>query len=153
MNNNIKLIKNYNNNIKDFEAQIEQLKQSIKEQYSNLTVAKKNLFADEINGKTFKIRKSPRSKNFYGLEFKVSINIYDNSFLGNVTILDPSLKRYWRNNLGDMAMESDCYIISKFVNVTKVEGETYVSKETHVEDFTIEEIAEAYMDKRLVIVE
>ena len=152
MNNNIKLIKEYNNNIKNFENQIEQLKKAIKEQYSNLTVAKKNLFADEINGKTFKIRKTSRSKNFYDLEFKVSINIYDNSFTGTVTILDPSLKRYWRNNLGDMAMDSDCYIISKFVDVSKVEGETYVSKETHVEDFTIEEIAEAYMDKRLVLV-
>lgn len=152
MNNNIKLIKEYNNNIEDFKSQIEQLKKAINEQYSNLTTAKKNLFADEINGKTFKIRKTPRSKNFYGLEFKVSINIYDNSFTGTVTILDPSLKRYWRNNLGDMAMDSDCYIISKFVNVSKVEGETYVSKETHVEDFTIEEIAEAYLDKRLVLV-
>jgi len=152
MNNNIKLIKEFNNNIKDMEEQINQLKKAINEQNNNLSVAKKNLFADEINGKAFKIRRTSRSKNFYDLEFKVSINIYDNSFTGTITILDPSLKKSWRNNLCNMATDSDCYIISKFVNVSKVEGDTYVSNETHVEDFTIEEIAEAYMDKRLVLV-
>ena len=39
MNNNIKLIKQFNNNIKDFESQIEQLKKAINEQYSNISVA------------------------------------------------------------------------------------------------------------------
>ena len=153
MNNNIKLIKQFNNNIKDFESQIEQLKKAINEQYSNISVAKKNLFADEINGKTFKVRRTPKSKNFYGLEFQLNVNIYDNSFIGNVTIIDTDLKKRWGSNLRDMASDADCYFISKFINVSRVDGETYVSKETDIDDYYIEEIAEAYLDKRLVIVE
>ena len=52
-----------------------------------------------------------------------------------------------------MASDADCYFISKFINVSRVDGETYVSKETDIDDYYIEEIAEAYLDKRLVIVE
>lgn len=153
MNSNIKLIKEYDLNISNLTKQIDQLKKDIEDQQSLILDAKKRLFVEEINGKTFKLRKTSRSK-FYELEFNVTIDINTFSFKGTVTVLNPEIKKNWRWNLLDIAEETDCYIPTRFYQVKKVWGETYISLEETVDgcDFIISEMVEAYMDKKLVLV-
>lgn len=153
MNKNIKTINQCNSNIKMLDEHIAQLQQAIKAQESLITLAKKNLFAEEINGKTFKLRKTSRSK-FYDLEFNVNIDIDTDAFSGTVKVLNPEIKKNWKLNLLDIAEDTDCYITSKFHEVSKIGDETFASKSDTVSDynFIIEEMAQAYLDKKLVLV-
>ena len=153
MNKNIKLIDECNSNIKMFNEQIAQLQQAIKAQESNILEAKRRLFTEEINGKAFKLRKTSRSK-FYELEFTVNIDPKTLEFSGTVKVLNPEIKRNWKWYLLDAAEETDCYIVTRFNQVKKIEDNLYVSTETTVElvDFTIEEMVDAYLAKKLVLV-
>ena len=154
MNKNIKLIDECNSNIKMFNEQIAQLQQAIKAQESNILEAKRRLFTEEINGKAFKLRKTSRSK-FYELEFTVNIDPETLEFSGTVKVLNPEIKRNWKWYLLDAAEETDCYIVTRFNQVKKIEDNLYASTETTVDmvDFTIEEMADAYLAKKLVLIE
>ena len=154
MNKNIKTIKQCTDNIKNLEGQIAQLQQAIKAQESLITLTKENIFVEEINGKTFKLRKSPKSK-FYGLEFNVNIDVDTGSFSGTVKILDPALKKKWSSTLLDIAEDTNCYISSKFRNVSKIDEETYSSNSDTISDYNyvVVEMVDAYLDKKLVLVD
>ena len=154
MNKNIKTIKQSTATIKAFDEQIVQLQHAIKAQEALILLAKKAIFVEEINGKTFKLRKSSRSK-FYGLEFTVNIDIDTESFSGTVKILDPKLKRNWNSTLLDIAEDTDCYISPKFKNVAKIDEETYSSKSDTISDYSyvVIEMVDAYLDKKLVLVD
>lgn len=154
MNENIKTIKKCSATIKAFDEQIVQLQQAIKAQEALVLLAKKKIFVEEINGKTFKLRKSSRSK-FYGLEFNVNIDIDTESFSGIVKILDPTLKNNWSSTLLDIAEDTDCYISPKFRNVSKIDEETYSSNSDTISDYNyvVIEMVDAYLDKKLVLVD
>ena len=154
MNKNIKTIKQCEATIKTFDEQIVQLQQAIKAQEAIILLTKEDIFVEEINGKTFKLRKSPRSK-FYNLEFNVNIDIDTGSFSGTVKILDPALKKNWSSNLLDIAEDTDCWIPSKFRNVTKIDEETYSSKSDTISDYNyvVVEMVDAYLKKELVLVD
>lgn len=154
MNKNIKTIKKCTDNIKSLEGQIIQLQQAIKAQEALILLAKKEIFVEEINGKTFKLRKSSKSK-FYGLEFNVNINVDTESFSGTVKILDPTLKKNWSSTLLDIAEDTDCYISPKFRNVSKIDEETYSSNSDTISDYNyvVIEMVDAYLNKKLVLVD
>lgn len=153
MNKNIKLIDQCNSNIKNLKDEMEKLQQAIKAQEANILEAKIRLFTEEINGKTFKLRKTPRSK-FSELEFTVNIDPKTSEFSGTIKVLNPEIKRNWQWNLLDVAEETDCYIVMKFNQVKKIEDNLYASTETTVDmvAFTIEEMADAYLAKKLVLI-
>lgn len=154
MNKNISLINKYNSNIDTLNNQIAELQQAIKVQEVNILEAKKNLFVEEINGKTFKLRKTSRSK-FYDLEFNVNIDIDTYDFSGSVKVLNPEFKKNWKWNLLDIAEDTDCYIVVKFYEVTKTGDETYTSKNDTIGDYkySVEEMVDAYLEKKLVIID
>lgn len=154
MNKNIKTIKQCKATIKAFDEQIVQLQHAIKAQEATILLAKEAIFVEEINGKTFKLRKSSRSK-FYGLEFTVNIDVDTESFSGTVKVLDPKLKKNWASNLLDIAEDTDCYISPKFKSVTKIGEETYSSNSDTISDYTYVaiEMVDAYLDKKLVLVD
>ena len=154
MNKNIKTIKKCTDNIKSLEGQIIQLQQAIKAQEALILLAKKEIFVEEINGKTFKLRKSSKSK-FYGLEFNVNINVDTESFSGTVKILDPTLKKNRSSTLLDIAEDTDCYISPKFRNVSKIDEETYSSNSDTISDYNyvVIEMVDAYLNKKLVLVD
>lgn len=121
--------------------------------------AKKQIVLTEINGKSFRLRKSKKSK-FYDLEFRVSINPETYDFYGTLTFHDKRLmSKYrsfgteWKDTCFEISQRTGLDIIYMFVDMDHYVNSSnmFVSRDDVIPSYMIEELAEAWIDKRLVV--